>query len=431
MVFPTGTRRQFVGAGSFGVGADLAVGRRWERVRFSTHLGYQFQARSSAVSTVYADDEIRFGAAVSVPIKGPWAIDAEVAGATVVSREGRAALGEAWSTAAHTPTELLLAAMYDPVDSPQWVRVGVGPGLTPGFGTPDIRAFVQVGIARKEPFERRVYVYDDTPKPTANDLDGDGVANEHDRCPTAQEDHDGFESGDGCPDPDNDGDGIPDVEDGHRVNGVVVQHKVWEGFGDCMGVAEDDDGFESDDGCPDRDNDDDGILDELDGPRDAYGAVVWAEGKPGFGACFEQPETLNGNEDGDGCPDEGLAVYDRRAQSIQISGRVYFDSGTARIQQDSYEVLDAVALILTSYPNIELVEVQGHTDVRGNAAYNLELSQMRVDEVRSYLMSQGIAGYRLMAVGYGETEPLVEAISEEGHALNRRVEFVVQEVADP
>ncbi|MFK7989360.1 MAG: OmpA family protein, partial [Sandaracinaceae bacterium] len=77
---------------------------------------------------------------------------------------------------------------------------------------------------------------------------------------------DGFEDDDGCPDPDNDGDGVLDEPDG------------------CPEEPEDQDGFEDQDGCPDPDNDGDGILDAPD-------------------ACPNEPEDVNGVDDEDGCPE--------------------------------------------------------------------------------------------------------------------------------
>jgi OmpA-OmpF porin, OOP family len=101
----------------------------------------------------------------------------------------------------------------------------------------------------------------------ARDRDGDGILDDKDSCPTVAEDLDGFEDSDGCPDPDNDGDRFLDTGD------------------KCPNEAEDMDGFEDTDGCPDLDNDKDGIPDERD-------------------ACRDQPETKNGFKDEDGCPDQ-------------------------------------------------------------------------------------------------------------------------------
>src|SRR5690606_18155294 len=87
------------------------------------------------------------------------------------------------------------------------------------------------------------------------------------KCPMEPEDMDGFQDDDGCPEADNDGDGLADAQD------------------KCPNEAEDKDGFQDDDGCPDPDNDGDGVADASD-------------------KCVDQPETKNGYQDDDGCPDE-------------------------------------------------------------------------------------------------------------------------------
>jgi hypothetical protein len=98
------------------------------------------------------------------------------------------------------------------------------------------------------------------------DRDSDGLFDDQDQCPTEAEDRDGYEDGDGCPDLDNDLDTIADDVD------------------QCPREAEDFDGFEDTDGCPDPDNDKDGIIDTSD-------------------RCPLEPETKNNYNDEDGCPD--------------------------------------------------------------------------------------------------------------------------------
>jgi len=71
------------------------------------------------------------------------------------------------------------------------------------------------------------------------------------------------------------------------------------------------------------------------------------------------------------------------------------------------------------------VEIQGHTDSIGSAAYNLNLSQRRADAVKAYLISQGVNASTLTAKGYGKTKPISSNETAEGRAQNRRVEFEV------
>ncbi len=118
-----------------------------------------------------------------------------------------------------------------------------------------------VGVPLVRGFLGVMYVHE------PRDQDGDGVFDDSDQCATEAEDKDGTEDSDGCPDADDDGDTIQDSADR------------------CPKQAEDPDGFEDTDGCPELDNDKDGVPDNND-------------------RCPDKPETKNGFKDNDGCPDE-------------------------------------------------------------------------------------------------------------------------------
>jgi OOP family OmpA-OmpF porin len=227
---------------------------------------------------------------------------------------------------------------------------------------------------------------DGCPEGNQNDRDGDGLLDDVDQCPDDPEDFDKFQDEDGCPDPDNDQDGILDVDDL------------------CPNDPEDKDGWEDEDGCPDPDNDKDKILDNDD-------------------RCPNEPETKNGFEDEDGCPDRGRVVV--TDTKIEILDKVYFEYNKAVIKSESYPILDAVAATLEGNPDIQLVEVQGHTDERGNDAYNLSLSDKRAKAVVQYLVDKGIDASRLEGQGYGETQPIERKNNEAAWAKNRRVEFLI------
>lgn len=110
---------------------------------------------------------------------------------------------------------------------------------------------------------------------------------------------------------------------------------------------------------------------------------------------------------------------------IVILEKVYFDINSALIQARSYELLNEIATVLKSHPEIALVEIQGHTDSDGKDEANMILSQGRVDSVMRYLMAQGVDPTRLVAKGYGETQPIASNTTAEGKAENRRVEFKI------
>ena len=102
---------------------------------------------------------------------------------------------------------------------------------------------------------------------------------------------------------------------------------------------------------------------------------------------------------------------------------IEFEFDKAIIQRRSYPILDAVAAALHDNPDIQLVEVKGHTDERGDDAYNLDLSNRRAAAVVAYLTEHGIDADRLTSTGYGETMPIDPSHTEAAWAKNRRVEF--------
>lgn len=86
--------------------------------------------------------------------------------------------------------------------------------------------------------------------------------------------------------------------------------------------------------------------------------------------------------------------------------------------------IDKVYDILNEHKEVK-VEIGGHTDSDGTEQNNKKLSQKRADAIRKYLISKGIKGYRLKAIGYGESQPLVKNNSLENKQINRRVEFKI------
>ena len=256
-------------------------------------------------------------------------------------------------------------------------------------------------------------------EPAPGDRDGDGLVDPVDQCPDKPENYNGFQDDDGCPDdPDSDGDGVPDSRD------------------QCVMAAEDKDGYLDDDGCPEPDNDLDGIPDAAD-------------------KCPNDPEDFDGYEDDDGCPDPDndkdtvLDVQDQCPNEIgsttqeplgcpaqtlvvvtdcevKITQQIHFETNKDKIRPESYPVLNAVVDVLDKNPNIQL-EVQGHTDNKGAAGYNKDLSNRRAHSVMKYLIARGVTIGRLTAVGYGLERPLVDNSTEQNRALNRRVQFVRSE----
>lgn len=101
---------------------------------------------------------------------------------------------------------------------------------------------------------------------------------------------------------------------------------------------------------------------------------------------------------------------------------IFFDFDRYELKPSSYPELNRLAEVLADNPGAK-VEIAGHTDNVGTAAYNQELSDNRARAVVDYLASKGIEASRLIARGYGETRPVDTNDTEEGRTQNRRVEF--------
>lgn len=103
---------------------------------------------------------------------------------------------------------------------------------------------------------------------------------------------------------------------------------------------------------------------------------------------------------------------------------ILFQVSTTQLLPESYPELDSVFIFLKTNPQVQ-IELQGHTDNRGNAARDLELSQQRVDRIKKYLVGKGINAKRIEGIGLGGTKPIAPNDTEEGRKQNRRVEFVI------
>jgi outer membrane protein OmpA-like peptidoglycan-associated protein len=206
------------------------------------------------------------------------------------------------------------------------------------------------------------------------DTDGDGIFDPDDQCvdepgpkPT------------GCPEPgDRDGDGFLDADD----------------------ACPDEAGVEPD-GCPVRDTDGDGILDDVD-------------------ECVDDPETANGYQDKDGCPDE---IPEEVARFTGVIEGIYFDTNKDTIKSKSEKILKKALDVMKKFP-IRL-KISGHTDSRGDHDHNMDLSQRRAESVKSWLVGHGIEEDRLETAGFGPDEPIDSNETKAGRAKNRRIEFAL------
>ena len=110
---------------------------------------------------------------------------------------------------------------------------------------------------------------------------------------------------------------------------------------------------------------------------------------------------------------------------VEILDLVTFEPDREVIAATSFPALDAVAATLLGDPGILLVEVQSHTDERGDAGVNLRLTDARAAAVVTYLVGKGVERTRLVPQGYGATQPLDAHHTEMAWAKNRRVAFLI------
>ncbi len=413
VVLPTAGGRDFLGGEGVGVQPRL-VAEYGKAFRIAANLGVDLR-RAQQLRNLNTGNALAFGLGAELPFhlgRLPLAAEATVVGA----------LGLEEQDTEERPLELLAALKYRSLSGLS-ARVGAGPGLTRGYGTPGFRVLAGLSYS---PVPSREPKQEAPPAPV--DSDGDGRVDGQDGCPAVAEDQDGFEDTDGCADPDNDQDGIADTADA-CINQPETKnaHEDSDGCPDeappvdtdgdgltddkdrCPAVAEDQDGFEDADGCADPDNDKDGIADTAD-------------------ACVNEPELINGVKDEDGCPDQGKVKVQVDGERILILEKVYFATSKDVILPRSFPLLKQVAAVLRANPQVELLRIEGHTDSQGNDAKNLDLSKRRAASVRAFLVKEGIAPERLEAEGYGETKPVDTNKTAAGRENNRRVEFTILRV---
>ncbi|MCC5904195.1 MAG: OmpA family protein [Halomonas sp.] len=171
-------------------------------------------------------------------------------------------------------------------------------------------------------------------------------------------------------------------------------------------------------GCP-LDSDGDGVPDYRDQcPGTPAGVEVDARGCP-----------LDSDGDGvpdyrDQCPDTpaGVAVNALGCPESLVLRDVNFEFDSAQLTSNAQQVLNGIAERLVNNPDVR-VSIEGHTDSRGSAQYNQNLSQRRAESVAAYLSQRGVATNRMRAIGYGEARPVASNDTDAGRAQNRRVEL--------
>ena len=398
---PTGDPAAYTGDDGVRVRPRLMAAGELGVFAYAAELGFAYRAQDDGFAGTPTGNEAFFAAAAGVRLAdGQLLLGPELFGSTVV--EG----GEAFERRT-TPVEIIFGGHYR-FRSGMSLGLGVGPGLTRGIGAPQVRGLLSLGFtpAVEEP----------APPMPDPDSDGDGILDAEDACPTEPGDPNSDPSQHGCPPPpDRDGDTFLDSDDAcpdeagvasedKQKHGCPVRDRDGDTILDAEDACPDEAGEASDDpqkhGCPPPpDSDGDGIVDAED-------------------ACPDQAGPPNGVPEKHGCPRVLL-----QEKQIVIMERVEFDTGKATIRPESESLLEAVALVLKEHPELLEVSVEGHTDNRGGAAYNRDLSRRRAAAVVKWLVEHGIEADRLTSKGFGPDKPIDSNETEEGRQNNRRVEF--------
>ncbi|WP_438028839.1 OmpA family protein [Sorangium sp. So ce233] len=382
---PTGHGYSFSGDKSTSALVGISGEIDLKSMFFVLNTGVQFRPFAS-LNDFNVSNEWRWGVGGFVPLRnGTMRLGAQIFGSTGLGRDTT-------FTGDNTPLEWMAEGRIALDEKKKgWLGVGGGTRLTGGYA-PDFRLVGVIGyafgISDVEPMSpgRRFQA----PPPRSADTDKDGYPDDIDLCPTDPEDGKMPNPSDGCPAlPDRDGDGIPDTSD------------------KCPDQPEDFDKINDADGCPEDDADEDSIADAKD-------------------ACPKEPGEPSPEPAKNGCPQ-----FIRRitgSSEIQILKQVQFATGSARILQNSYGILDEVVRLLKVNPEISLVAIEGHTDNRGPDQLNEKLSNDRAHSVRTYLIERGgIDPARLTAAGFGPRRPIDTNDTEAGRQKNRRVEFHIRE----
>jgi outer membrane protein OmpA-like peptidoglycan-associated protein len=121
------------------------------------------------------------------------------------------------------------------------------------------------------------------------------------------------------------------------------------------------------------------------------------------------------------------AQVERVGEGIKLTlgeNSVNFDFNKATLTSKAKKNLDKLVPVFKEYPDTD-IQIFGHTDSKGADDYNMNLSKQRSESVKNYLSGRGLSSSRFKIVGMGETEPITTNDTDDGRALNRRVEFSI------
>ena len=392
---PTGSRESFTGDGKVRFVTRVQLAGQVGPFEYSGRVSLNYRAQRDMLDGAPIGTELAFSATAGISARQRTLLfGAELWGSTVVVDGGT-------FDKATTPLELLAGVHWRPRDFR--AGLGVGPGLTRGYGSPVVRVLAMVEWA---PGLR-------------TDRDGDGILDVDDACPDVPGAASTNPRRNGCPlsRVDTDLDGILDSADA------------------CPAVPGEASEDPAKNGCPVTDRDHDGVVDGLDACPDAPGVASTIPERNGcpldedgdgilipLDACPTWPGPERADPSLNGCP---LARIEK--DQIVITERIEFEFDSARLLESSTPVLTAVLDVMREHLELNVVLIEGHTDDIGDAKYNKDLSERRAESVRHWLIAHGVDVARLLDAGFGLERPIDTNSTSEGRQRNRRVEFHILE----
>lgn len=161
------------------------------------------------------------------------------------------------------------------------------------------------------------------------------------------------------------------------------------------------------------------------GKHKAKGALIGAAAGAALGAGTGAYMDIQAKKLRQELLNTGVQVQEANGQIYLIMpGNITFDTNDASIKPGFEPVLNSIAKVIKEY-NKTLVQVNGHTDSTGSAATNNSLSLMRANSIANYLKIQGVDASRILANGYGSSQPIASNATAAGREQNRRVEIVL------
>lgn len=160
---------------------------------------------------------------------------------------------------------------------------------------------------------------------------------------------------------------------------------------------------------------------ERDAGNVAAGAIIGAAVGAGVGNVLDRQEAELRRRLGDG----RIGIQNTGSQLIVTMPQdILFATGSAALRPDLQSDIVALAEVLRNYPG-QTVQVVGHTDNVGSAAFNQTLSESRARAVAGVIQAAGPGSSRIVPIGRGESQPIASNATPQGRQQNRRVEIVI------